>query len=303
MNFFIIAKKESDQDNFILWLLESFDSTIGIERDASIAFARCLINSCDARIDKLSIKYQPNFNEGGRPDFVIGIKTETKDYLILLEDKIDAPIKNDLSAYKNYLEENEGLFCSRFGLNSINLNPVYLVLKTGIITESDSLIARNSGYRLINATGFANVLREFSSHYLINSFVNKITIDDHELLVSFSNRKEQLFSWLATKFGKKFVFNQEDKSADFYIKDDKIYINVVIKSLIAGHVKIKLLSTREINTTYLHDWKVVKTSKMNPPVRGRGDLVLGNCEIIVLYNYLIKYFYSIEEIKLLWDFL
>ena len=303
MNFFKIAKKESDQDNFIRWLLESFDSTDDVEKYASIAFARCLINSSDAIIDKPSIKYQPNFNEGGRPDFVIGIKTETKDYLILLEDKIDAPINNDLSAYRNYLVENERLFCSRFGLNSIKLNPVYLVFKTGIITESDSLIAKNSGYRLIDATGIANVLKEFSSHYLIKSFVEKIWFDDHELLVSFSNRKEQLFRWLATKLGKKFVFNQEDKSADFYIKDDKIFINVLIKSLITGQVKIRLLSTREINTAYLHDWKVVKTSKMNPPVRGRGDLVLGNCEIIVLYNYLKKCFCSIEAIKLLWDFL
>lgn len=108
MNYFTIAKRERDQDNFFEWLLRSYDSKNEAEKAASISLFKLLIPDfgCGEKIVNVCVRQQMDFEEAGIPDLLVFVDIGKKKYLICIEDKIDAAIKNNLSAYKKYIERN-----------------------------------------------------------------------------------------------------------------------------------------------------------------------------------------------------
>ena len=94
MNFFSIANKEADQDHFFHWLLMSYNSGDEVERSASQSFYRLLLGERIGTVIDAKVKIQADFKGNGRIDFLCFVKTKNAEFLVAIEDKKTAPIRN-----------------------------------------------------------------------------------------------------------------------------------------------------------------------------------------------------------------
>ena len=222
-NYFDFAIREIDQDHFIEWLIMSYDSENELEKNASIKFLEMLIGELenDEHIIQAKVRYQVDLKESGRIDFICGIKTSKNLYLLAIEDKIKASVDNDLIAYGKYITNNKKELLKRVGFSADVIKPIFLIIKTGIpLSKSDEAKIDNSEFRLVDRNMVKDCLRDFESHYLIGSFLSKITLA-YLKLTDFRGKKEILCENLSDKLNYRIEY--KDSKYYVYLNDKKDY--------------------------------------------------------------------------------
>ena len=103
-NFFKITSAEIVQDIFFTWLLYLYDSEKEELKECSYKFINLLIDSKSNIIpDKLIVKRQYKVSKC-RYDLLVIFYFNQDAYVILIEDKCNASLNNDLHEYKKELE-------------------------------------------------------------------------------------------------------------------------------------------------------------------------------------------------------
>lgn len=211
MNYFTIAKRERDQDNFFEWLLRSYDSKNEAEKAASISLFKLLIPDfgCGEKIVNVCVRQQMDFEEAGIPDLLVFVDIGKKKYLICIEDKIDAAIKNNLSAYKKYIERNREKILQKIIVNCVDAEPRFFVIKTGLyLSDSDSEKIEKSGFELLDRNQIAKCLKmNNKGSELIEMFLASLNYSEDTPLTVFSRRKEHLANYLGDKTHRAIVFD------------------------------------------------------------------------------------------------
>lgn len=287
MNFFEIASKEADQDNFISWLLKSYNSQCDLEKNASYAFINELAEH--KFVDIVNVIEKKSKIGNGIPDFTIGIEEKEQCFVILIEDKVNASINNDLSSYKSNLEKDIDNVCNQLFRKRVD-NPIlkFVLIKTGHVSEQEKKTVEAKGFRLIDSKKLESILSDFCSHYLISSFVEKISMKKNKLF-DYSRTEEELYDEIANELNTKCkIINK--KKVLFLLDDLESYIQMEIICLISGDIKLRACSKRSDFILNKELWKIVKNSKANVPVKGRRDLTIGNCSLNELIEELNKYF-------------
>lgn len=287
MNFFEIASKEADQDNFIRWLLKSYNSQCDLEKNASYTFINELAEH--KFVDIVNVIEKKSKIGNGIPDFTIGIEEKEQCFVILIEDKVNASINNDLSSYKSNLEKDIDDVCNQLFKKRVD-NPIlkFVLIKTGHVSEQEKKTVEAKGFRLIDSKKLESILSDFCSHYLISSFVEKISMKKNKLF-DYSRTEEELYDEIANELNTKCkIINK--KKVLFLLDDLESYIQMEIICLISGDIKLRACSKRSDFILNKELWKIVKNSKANVPVKGRRELTIGNCSPSELINELNKYF-------------
>lgn len=213
MNYFTIAKRERDQDNFFEWLLRSYDSKNEAEKAASLSLFKLLIPDfdCDEKIVNVCVRQQMKFKGAGIPDLLLFVDIGKKKYLICIEDKVDAAIKNNLSAYKKYIEENYAKILKKLRVICVDVELKFFVIKTGLyLSGSDSGKIEKSGFELLGRDQIAKCLEmNNKGSELIEMFLASLNYSEDTPLTEFSRRKEHLVNYLGDKTHRATVFDEE----------------------------------------------------------------------------------------------
>lgn len=261
MDYFDIANREVDQDHFIEWLILSYDSENELEKYASINFLELLIGKFenDEHIIQAKVRYQVDLKGSGKIDFICGIKTSKNQYLLAIEDKVDASVDNDLNAYGRYIADNKNELSKKVGVSDNAIMPIFAIIKTGIhLSKSDEAKINNSDFKLVNRNMFSDCLREFGGHYLIGSFLKKIS-KEYSRLTDFSGKKDILCEHLSGvlncpvefKDTKYYVYLNDMK--DYYLSlNDFSLSNPCITLYVVGK------TAKKISSDY---YKLIKNSK------------------------------------------
>ena len=222
-NYFDFANREADQDHFIQWLIMSYDSENILEKNASTNFLKMLIGEVetDIQIKQVKVRYQVDLKEAGRIDFVCGIHTSNNSYLIAIEDKIEAPIYNDLKKYNIYIIKNQIDLLKSVEFSADKIIPIFILLKTGKhLSNYEKDKIKKSGFRLVDKDAFINCLKDYASHYLIDSFLNK-KLFIQSSLETYRGKKGILCEDLSFKL--KYNINFENAKYIIHLNDEKGY--------------------------------------------------------------------------------
>ena len=261
MNYFDIANREVDQDHFIEWLIMSYDSENELEKYASINFLELLIGKFenDEHIIQAKVRYQVDLKESGRIDFICGIKTSKNQYLLAIEDKVDASVDNNLIAYGRYIADNKTELSKKVGVSDNILMTILAIIKTGShLSKSDEAKINNSDFKLVSRNMFRDCLSEFGDHYLISSFLKKIS-KEYSRLTDFSGKKDVLCEYLSGVLNCQVEF--KDAKYYVYLNDIKDYY-LLLNDFSLSNPFITLYvvgkATKELSSDY---YKLIKNSK------------------------------------------
>lgn len=264
MYFFKIAKKERDLDNFIEWIVSLYDSDSDDEKSICRKFLMMLLTNFDFEEKIISIKVKREFGleQVGRIDLLCVIEMSNKIYLLAIENKINAPINNNLKEYANYINNNKENIVRNLNLNIKDIEVKYFVIKIGLtLTTTDKGKINNSPFILIDRRTIIDCLCG-SQNYLIKDFLNSIDYSENTKLEDFSRHKDDLASWLSNQLNCSVIFNNKEYEISLtQFNDFKIKINDF--SLSSPVIKITLEGDKTKIRTELQNFKTVKKSKNN----------------------------------------
>ena len=263
MNYFTVANKECDQDNFIHWLMESFDSNNSDEKEACYSFLRMAIETINDNdsIEVVKVRRQVNLGGKGQIDFLCMVKTSKQLYLLAIEDKIDASIKNNLAAYYEYISNNQKNLIANFGCHSENVKTNYILLKTGIhLSSFDEKKIKNSHFKLIDRNMFFSCLSKYKNHYLIGDFLQSKDYSDLTPLNKFQRKKNYLCDYLSKELGVSIQFYDNKYQIENFENYYSLHLNDF--SLSSSKLDIYVVGKykKGLDNSY---FKIIKSSKYN----------------------------------------
>ena len=175
-NYFEINNQELAQDCFLAWLFELFDSENQKLQEAFSALIKCFETKICETGKLLRTKVLRQYSPKGstfRFDLVCLIELEKEAWLMLVEDKVKAPLKNNLEKYKAAFESDTSLL-ETFGLNlSKKIHYCYELFISGRYAYSEEKEkAKTAGFNCIEFADLKRALAPYrNAHYLIEDFL------------------------------------------------------------------------------------------------------------------------------------
>lgn len=202
VNLFHWANKELSQDAFLCWLIQwaskEHAAASGILHEIGRKLVEALISKSEPFVSQSKPFILPEqstmtiFKQYLRLDLAVRIETPSGNYALLIEDKVNAEIYNDLAQYRSILEKDEHFKNCEFILP--------ILIKTG--DQCSYIPAESAGFKTFLRKDFLNFLAPYrqqcKSNSILDNFYSHLSAVEEEV-ESFRNLPIGSWQWNSWK--------------------------------------------------------------------------------------------------------